>query len=69
MALNQWQYSFLRRLVELGGSITVPDGVVNQDLIDLIEADYVLDGDGGGGRTRYEITETGRATIKNAIGG
>lgn len=68
MALNQWQHSFLRRLVELGGSVSVPDGVVNQDLIDLIEADYVLEGDGGGGRTYYKITNAGRAAIKQFLG-
>ena len=64
MALNQWQHNFLHRLVELGGSITVPDGVVNQELIDLIEADYVLEGSGGGGRRYYKITNAGRAAIK-----
>ncbi len=68
MVLNQWQHNFLRRLVELGGSITVPDGVVNQDLIDLIEGDYVSEGDSGGGRTCYEITEAGRAAAKAALG-
>jgi hypothetical protein len=39
MMLNQWQLAFLHRLVELGGFISVPDGVVNQELIELIEAD------------------------------
>ena len=68
MALNQWQYDFLRRLVELGSSITVPDGVVNQELIELIEADYVVEGSGGSGRTRYEITEAGRAASKTSLG-
>jgi DNA-binding PadR family transcriptional regulator len=63
MTLNQWQQSFLRRLVELGGSVTVPDGVVNQDLIDLVDADYVTEGDGGSGRTYYQITKVGRAAI------
>jgi DNA-binding PadR family transcriptional regulator len=64
MALNLWQTNFLRRLVELGGSISVPDGVVNKELIELIEADYVVEGDGGRGRTYYKITKAGRAAIK-----
>ena len=67
MALNQWQQSFLRRLVELGGSVSVPDGVVNQDLVDLIEASYVMEGDGGGGRTYYKITNAGRVAIKQSL--
>jgi hypothetical protein len=68
MTLNQWQHDFLRRLTELGGSITVPDGVVNQELIELIEADFVVEGSGGSGRTRYEITEAGRVAIRQSIG-
>jgi hypothetical protein len=68
VTLNQWQLDFLRRLVELGGSISVPDGVVNQELIELIEADYVLEGYGGGGRTYYKITNAGRAAIKQSLG-
>jgi hypothetical protein len=68
VTLNQWQLDFLRRLGELGGSISVPDGVVNQELIELIEADYVLEGDGGGGRTYYKITNAGRAAIKQSLG-
>jgi hypothetical protein len=63
MALNQWQHDFLRRLVELRGSITVPDGVVNEELLGLIEADYVTEGCGGSGRARYAITKAGRAAI------
>jgi hypothetical protein len=66
---NQWQLAFLHRLVELGGFISVPDGVVNQELVELIEADYVLDGSGGSSRTRYEITEAGRAAIKSSPDG
>jgi hypothetical protein len=69
MMLNQWQLAFLHRLVELGGFISVPGGVVNQELIELIEADYVLDGSGGSSRTRYEITEAGRAAIKSSPDG
>jgi len=68
MTLNHWQQSFLRRLIELGGSVSVPDGVVNQDLIDLIEADYVTEGDGGGGRTYYKITNAGRVATKQSLG-
>jgi len=64
MTLNEWQQNFLRRLVELGGSISVPDGVLNQELIELIEADYVVEGDGGSGRTYYKITKAGRAAIQ-----
>ena len=64
MTLSEWQHRFLNRLVELGGSISVPDGVVNQELNELIEADYVVEGDGGGGRTYYKITKAGRAAIK-----
>jgi hypothetical protein len=68
MALNQWQHNFLRRLVELGGSISVPNGVVNQEIIELIEGDYVLEGDGGRGRAYYKITKAGRAAIKQSLG-
>jgi hypothetical protein len=68
MALNQWQHNFLRRLVELGGSISVPDGVINEELIELLEAGYVLEGSGGPGRTRYKITEAGRAAATQSVG-
>jgi hypothetical protein len=61
MTLNQWQRSFLNRLIELGGSISVPTGVVTDDLIALIEANYVREGSGGTSQTRYEITKAGRA--------
>ena len=67
MNINQWQLRFLTRLVELGGSVDVPVGVVNEDLVGLIEADYVLEGDGGGGRTHYRITKTGRAAIQETL--
>ena len=68
VAWGEAHLDFLRRLVELGGSISVPDGVVNQELIELIEADYVLEGDGGSGRTYYKITNAGRAAIKLSLG-
>jgi hypothetical protein len=41
---------------------------VNQELIELIEADYVVEGDGGGGRTYHKITNAGRAAIKQSLG-
>jgi hypothetical protein len=68
MTLNEWQQRFLLRLAELGGSITVPVGVANEDLVALIEADYVLESDSGVGQTRYEITKGGRTAIKQSLG-
>jgi DNA-binding MarR family transcriptional regulator len=62
--INQWQHNFLCRLVELGGSISVPSGVVNEDLRDLIDRDYVRQSDDKHARVRYAITEIGRAAIK-----
>ena len=63
--INQWQHSFLRRLVELSGSISVPSGVVNEDLRDLIDRDHVRESYDQAGRVRYAITEIGRAAIKD----
>ena len=68
MATNQWQRNFLRRLVELGGSISVPNGVVNQELIELIETDYVRGCAAGRGCTYYKITAAGRAAIEQSPG-
>ncbi len=68
MTLNQWQHRFLSRLIELGGSIAVPLGVANEDLIALVEADYVREGSSGTSQTRYEITTAGRAAIKQSLG-
>jgi len=45
----------------------VPDGVVNQDLIDLIEADYVTEADGDGGRTYSKITNAGGRLPNNLL--
>jgi predicted transcriptional regulator len=66
--INQWQHSFLRRLVELSGSITVPSGVVNEELRDLIDRAHVRESYDQAGRVRYEITEIGRAAIKDPRG-
>jgi hypothetical protein len=68
MPTNQWQHNFLRRLVELGGSISVPNGVVNRELIELIETDYVRGCDAGRGCTYYKITTAGRAAIEQSPG-
>jgi len=65
---NQWQRNFLNRLVELGGSISVPTGVVNQELIELIKTDYVYGSDAGRGCTCYKITAAGRAAIQQSPG-
>ena len=68
VALNQWQHGFLLRLVELSGSIAVPSGVLNEDLRDLIDRDHVRETHDQPGRVRYEITEIGRAAIKEPLG-
>ncbi len=63
MTLNQWQTSFLRRLVELGGAISVPEGVLNEELLELIKVDYVREGRAQPSQVCYEITEAGRAAL------
>jgi hypothetical protein len=50
-------------------SNTTRDGtVINEELIELLEAGYVLEGSGGPGRTRYKITEAGRAAATQSVG-
>lgn len=68
MTLNKWQQNFLRRLIVLGGSTSVPVGIVNEDLIGLIEANYVREGSGGASQTKYEITKAGLEAVKHYPG-
>jgi hypothetical protein len=62
MTLTQWQRRFLRRLVELGGSISVPAGVMNEDLLALIEFGYLQE-KSRGSQTSYTLTKKGRLAI------
>ena len=66
MILTLWQQRFLQRLVTLGGSITVPIGVVNDDLLALIEVKCVRQNNRGGS-TNYTITKKGRMATGQVI--